>query len=322
MRLSIILRHCKKFLFAVLFSLGLVSTTFGQGIVGASTVQVGQLVTYSYDEGALLSAANWVITNGTKGTPTRVGTVYSIPVTWSTAGTGSVKLQAKESGHTEYYTVATKSITILSAPPTPIATFSPPNYQCGKTSITRSATPTGVPYDWFWQTSPTGTDISSTAAAITRDLTSSSPLYLRARFKGTPNTWSVNSQAVPGGTITVYTTPNKPASATNGYRFGPGEVSLSVSQVAGATSYKWYFANTPSTDFLAGVTSHTYVVNLDQRLVNYYVSTISGPCESTSRTLVSGNLFDKPVIVVSGTGLVSPTTPVTLSTSTSYDTYT
>lgn len=309
----------RNFIIASMWFMWLNATTsFAQGIVGASTVITGQTVTYSYDEGALLSAARWVVTNGVKGTTTRVGTTYSQTVTWSTAGTGSIRLEAKETGHGDYYVVASKSISVLSAPPTPNATFTGPSYLCNSTSVTRSAPPTGAIYDWYWQTSPTGTDVSTTAANATRTITTSTPLYLRAKFKSN-STWSANPQQVLSGPITVYSTPSKPSSAANGYRFGPGQLTLSVATVPNSTEYKWYTGDTPTTTFIDGQTTNTYAATFSSN-TTYYVSTINGPCESSSRTPVSATIFDKPVISMTNGGTIQLGSSVVLSTAT-YDSY-
>ncbi len=88
---------------------------------------------------------------------------------------------------------------------------------------------------------------------------------------------------------------------TNGENCGPGTVNLSVTGTASASGYKWYSAETGGT-LLATTASGNWSPNIASTTI-YWVTAISGTCESLKRTKIVAKI--KPLPIVSFT----PNTP-------------
>lgn len=104
-----------KYLFIILFAFctGVVNAQ----IQGSANVMVGSSVTYYYDDGTVYVGVTWSITNGTSTATWQTGTRYFVTVSWTTAGTGQVRI--RENGGTIdilYATVTNPSL------PAPVAT--------------------------------------------------------------------------------------------------------------------------------------------------------------------------------------------------------
>lgn len=203
-------------------------------------------------------------------------------------------------------------------PPVPLTTFSVTQL-CGSTTVTRNNNPPDpLLYDWYWQTTATGTSTTlGSAASIAR--TVSGPLYLRARYKASPNAWSTSS--LSAGTIPLVTTPPAvPAAATDGHVIGDGNLAtaVSVSTVAGATSYRWYNA---AGTLIPGVSAASYVPVV-AATTTYYVEAMIQQCPSATRKAVTANRYPAPVITKTNSGVVVNSVPVVLSVNNfSYDSY-
>lgn len=284
-------------------------------IVGSSPVTVGSTVTYEYESGTTIFDPYWNAGSlGVVQSQWTSAAKYYVSITWTTTGTSTLRFY-EDGGMTQ---LATKSISItaLPAPSTTITTA----MNCGNTVVTRATSPpTGAAYDWWWQTSSTGTS-TTLGSGTTATLTSASSLYLRARTRVSPYSWST-SQSL--GSISVNAAPPAaPASATHGYIISNNAtaMTLSVAAASGATSYAWYEQASGGTA-VAGVTGTTYSPVLSQTKT-YYVASKRDGCESTTRKAVTAYIYAEPVIAATNHGNVVLNSPVTLSVSNAiYDTY-
>lgn len=203
-----------------------------------------------------------------------------------------------------------------SAPAMPNTTFTI-TQNCGSTNVLRNSNPpSGV--QWYWQTTSSGTSTSEYASSTNR--ISSGNLYLRARQSTSPYTWSTSSQYV--GNISVITTPpSVPATSTGNDIISStgGQVTVSVSSVSGATSYRWYTVASGGTA-IGGVSGTSYSPTLTQT-TTYHVESVIGNCASTTRRSVTAGVHPAPQIASTNNGVITMGTPVTLSLNYTYDTY-
>ena len=296
--------------------LGVNNSTTAQTIVGPTDVSLNGTYTYSFTSGHILFSHSWAIVRGTKISETQNGLTYSVSIKWTSTGAGSVKISDNDPNFGKI-TLSTLNVTIsLPLPPVPNTSFTI-TQNCNQTIVQRSSNPpAGV--KWYWQTSATGASLTDSAASITR--TTSGDLFLRARFIASPNDWSTTSQSV--GTISIIATPpTVPATSTNGDIISDtgGPVSLSVSTVSGATSYRWYTVASSGTP-IAGANTISYSPTVSGTTL-YYVEAVNGNCPSTSRKAVTAFVHPRPVIQSTNQGTISLARPVTLSVSYGYQSY-
>src|SRR6266480_2155644 len=81
------------FFLLIPFALFFNGKVFAQSIGGPMSVTTGQTYSYTFNNGVTYASANWVSTNGTVQSQTHSGTVYTSTVTWTVAGSGTIKFQ-------------------------------------------------------------------------------------------------------------------------------------------------------------------------------------------------------------------------------------
>jgi RHS repeat-associated protein len=237
------------FLLTILYATG-----NAQNLTGPTTVSVGQILQYSFNDGVIYSTNNWQFSGGVaNGSSWRSGTTYYINVEWTTQGAGFVKfyggnnLQLKG---TLNVTINTSSCTVPSAPGVTLTSL---NESCSSVTLQHSGTP---PSDiqWYWQTSPTGT--STANATSTYIATASGTYYLRAK-RNCGAYWSAGYSQI---TVTVNVIPDQPASiivSTNTC----GDKTLSKSGTPPA-NVGWYWQGNQlnGTDYTSSLaTAATYI---------------------------------------------------------------
>lgn len=309
-----------KFLSSLIAPLVFFSSTYGSinpppEIVGPTSANTGQQVTYSYNRGTAISDVHW--DHGGMGTFvsfSQSGFTYSVTLQWTTPGTGVIKILDDD------IILETKSVTIFfDGPANPSTTFSSV-YNCqGSTVVSRATNPVST-VDWYWQVSPTGTT-TSLGNASSYTVTSGTNLYLRARLKASPYTWSLGSQTV--GNVPVYNTPATPLTGYPSTVFVGEDGSIAVSSVSGATAYAWYTSPTFGTP-ISGASGTTLMLADIMTDKTYYAVAVQGPCESSSRKAVTVSVAANPVPRESTGG--APVIPrgsssIVLSLPESYSTY-
>lgn len=236
-------------------------------------------------------------------------------VEWTTGGNWTLNFEYY-TWNDFYYDDLMVTVSAGSAPDTPNTTFTT-TQNCNSTTVQRNSNPpSGV--KWYWQTSSSGTSTSDSSSSINR--TTSGDLYLRARQSTSPFTWSTSSQQA--GNITVITTPpDVPATSTSSDIISNtgGQVTVSVSSVSGATSYRWYTVASGGTA-IVGVSGTGYSPTVTQT-TTYYVESQIGNCASTTRRAVTANVHPVPQISSTNNGVITMGTPVVLSLNYGYDGY-
>ncbi|MBX2969800.1 MAG: hypothetical protein KF803_10560 [Cyclobacteriaceae bacterium] len=289
-------------------------------ITGPTTANVGETKSYSliWRDGFYQIDAPWGGTpywNAIGGTVT-FGNANGGSVQWNASGPRSVFFEYY-TWNDFYYDDLMVTVSGSSAPATPNTTFTT-TQNCNSTTVQRNSNPpSGV--EWYWQTSTTGTSTSlGSGSSINR--TTSGNLYLRARQSTSPFTWSTSSQHV--GNITVITTPPAVSATSTSNDIisnTGGQVTVSVSAVSEATSYRWYTVASGGTA-IGGVSGTSYSPTLTQT-TTYYVASVKGNCASTTRRSVTAGVHPAPQVSSTNNGVITMGTPVTLSLNYSYDTY-
>lgn len=293
-------------------------------VTGPASAPAYTVATYTYVSTYTVFNPAWAFPAGT-GVIQRTyqsGNTYYCDILWNQAGSGRwIKFY-------ENYTtqLGNLNVTVVaSSPPSlPVTTFTT-DYKCGNTTVTRSGGSTShLSYDLYWQTSATGAvttlgGVSGISGEVIT-LTASTPLYLRARKKAAPQTWSVTSTFV-GNIVVSSTQPPAPTSSTNGAGFKNSSVVLSVGAVSGATSYRWFDSGL-SVNPIAETTGPSYTVSNLSNTQTYYVKSVKG-CESIGRYPVTATLEPDPQIIVGGGRRPSIIggQPITLEVVGSYATY-
>lgn len=291
----------------ILFILFFATRVVAQTISGPASTVAGQTYAYSFTSTSLYVDPLWdAATFGTVLTETKVGSTYTATVRWNTVGTGTVKF--KNGGAT----IASKSVTIT-APPSP-STSVIQTLNCNATVVRRTSSPSSD-YDWYWQTSSTGT--STTLGKLDSVvITSAGSLYLRTRTKFSPYAWSTSSLSI--GTISVTSPPSAPTSSTNGNTITNTSGSVTVS-VGGASQYWWYTQSSGGSK-IPGVTSNQYTTTVSTN-TNFYVASVVGNCPSVSRRIVTAYVHPEPQISATSS-VLSMGTQSTLSVQNyAYDSY-
>lgn len=291
------------------------STSYIVTLSGPTTANVNESKTYTVEWRNASTynivspppgTATWTATGGTVTSSYSTSTV----VQWTTAGTGGLLYQYQifGSGSNSAYAY----VTISSPVTTPNTTFTT-KQNCENTIIKRTTNPpSGI--EWYWQTTSSGTSTLKKADSVTQS-TSGSLTFLRARMIASPNTWSSSSQSV-GNVVVISTPPTMPATAYDKHAISNtvASVTLSISMVSGATSYRWYTQATGGTA-INGASGSSYSPSLSST-TSFYVASVIGNCQSTSRKQVTGYVHGIPSIVNTAQGI-----QVQLSVNQIYDTY-
>ena len=207
---------------------------------------------------------------------------------------------------------------VATPPPTPVTTFTR-TYNCGNTVVSHASISRELTYEWWWQT---GSNETSTALGndnhIIRNTTGD--LWLRARLKNTPYTWSTTSLAV-NNVIVYYVAPQAPSVAHNASRFGPGTLTISTDAVPNALTYNWYKQPAGGLS-ISGQNSNSLPIQSISYSTTYYVSSKNG-CESIGRLPVEAIINPSPLIIATGTNGLSLAAgqSVSMATSVPYDGY-
>ncbi len=279
---------------------------------GPSSSYTGVTDTYTFDNGNVYLDVTWYVSKGTVVSTSQSGTAYSVQIQWNAAGTGTIEIDYDIDIPIQY---GTKNVSIqgLSAPSTSFTQSYP---SCGSTTVTRNSNP-GAGVTWYWQTNSTGTETTNSASSVT--VSSAAAMYLRARMNTSPFAWST---ATSTGSVTIQTPPSAPATSSEGHIISNtgGVVPVSVSTVAGITTYKWYNSATGGSLVSGSPTTNTYSPTI-QSTQNYYVEAVNGPCPSTTRKLVTAYVHPKAMIS-SNDGTVNMGAQAVLDVSNyTYDTY-
>ncbi|MFA6057820.1 MAG: PKD domain-containing protein [Taibaiella sp.] len=209
------------------------------------------------------------------------------------------------------------------AAPSCIPPGSPTATSITATSASLNWTQTGTPPQWQIKYGAAGFNPATAGTSIftpTKPYLLNPPLtastsydyYVRAVCSaGDTSAWSV---------VTNFTTNcNAPSvvSKKDSFNCGPGVVNLEATTTAGS-SIKWY-ANATGGPALA--TSNTFTTPSIAATTTYYISAVSGTCESLPRTAVVATIRSIPVVNIGNDTTICPGVSYTLNAATANATY-
>lgn len=239
----------------------------------ATTICVGQSVTFTDTSTNLPGAWIWTLPGGTPNS----ATVQNPTVVYNTAGTYNVTLQAFNYNGNNTVT-QTNYINVIAVP---TITSTTPASRCDAGTLTLQATASAGTLNWY--DAPSGGNLLGTGASFTTPSISATATYY--------------VQTVVGGCVsartaviaTVNATPAL-ASTTPASRCGTGNISLQATAASG--TIRWY-------DFPAGgtllATGGTLTLTNLSATTTYYVEVTSGACTSP-RTAVTATINPVPGI--------------------------
>lgn len=239
----------------------------------ATTVCIGQTVTFTDTSTNVPGAWTWTLPGGTPNS----STVQNPTVTYNTAGTYTVTLQAANFNGLDTK-VVTNMITVVAYP---TVTATTPASRCDSGTVTLGATASAGTLNWYAAAtggSPIGTGTSFTTPSI-----------------GTTTTYYVEaangscSSARTAVVASVNTTPTI-TSTTPASRCDSGSVTLTATSSAGSTV--WYAASSGGT---ALATTNNFVTPTISGTTTYYVEAALGGC-SSPRTAVVATVNTTPTI--------------------------
>jgi RHS repeat-associated protein len=187
-------------------------------------------------------------------------------------------------GSTWSAALATNSITLTTATPTPAAPIS--NTTCNPVVLSYNGTaPSGV--SWYWQgTNSSGQDYTSaTATSSTYKTTSVGTHYIKAR-NNTTGCWSSSASIYVGSVPAAVAAPNVPLVSSNLC----GAKTLSYNGTpANGTLWYWQGSNSSGTDYTSPTaTATTYSASTNSSTTSYYIAArrTSTGCWSTPTSIM------------------------------------
>ncbi len=212
--------------------------------LNAQTEYLGTTTNYSNSTAQSLittygGTAKWV-RNGVN-----IGSGSSVNISWNSLGVNN--FSCLYSGVTWWssfpvtdYSLQNYIVNVVASPPTPSATVSSSS-TCAAITIAQSTTLLpSERYEWWWQTSPTGTS-TSLGNSTSLILNYSSNVYLRSRLKISPYTWSDNSQSLGNFVLASVAAPVQLTTTAN--TCGPKTVSFN----APSSDVTYYWQDTYTT---------------------------------------------------------------------------
>lgn len=209
------------------------------------------------------------------------------------------------------------------AAPSCIPPGSPTATSITATSASLNWTQAGTPPQWQIKYGAAGFNPATAGTSI---FTPTKPYLLNPPLTAsTSYDYYVRAVCSPGDTsawsvVTNFTTNcNAPSvvSTKDSFRCGPGIVNLEAATTAGA-SIKWYANATGGT---ALATGNTFATPSLAATTTYYVSAVSGTCESAPRTAVVATIRTVPVVNIGNDTTICPGISYTLNATTTNATY-
>jgi PKD repeat protein len=239
----------------------------------ATSVCVGQSVTFTDTSTNIPSAWTWTLTGGTPNS----SIVQNPTVVYSTPGTYTVTLVAANFNGPDTKTV-TNMITVTAYPTVTAAT---PASRCDTGTLTLSATASAGTLNWYANATG-GSAIGTGTSFITSSIGITTTFYVETANAGC-------SSARTAVVATVNTTPTV-TSTTPASRCDAGSVTLNATSSAGNTI--WYAAATGGS---ALATTNSFATPSINGNTTYYVEASAGGCTS-SRTAVLATVNTTPTI--------------------------
>ena len=239
----------------------------------ATTICVGQSVTFTDTSTNIPGAWIWTLPGGTPNSSTS----QNLTVTYSTAGTYTVTLQAFNFNGNNTV-VMTNYINVIAVP---TVTSTTPNSRCDAGTVTLQATASAGTLNWY--DAPTLGNLVGTGTSFTTPSISITTTYYVQTAVGS---------CASGRTAVIATVNTTPtiASTTPASRCGAGNISLQATAASG--TIRWY--DFPTGGTLQGTGPILNLIGLAST-TTYYVEVTSGSCTSP-RTAVIATINPMPSI--------------------------
>ena len=246
----------------------------------ATSICVGQSVTFTDTSTNIPSAWTWTFTGGTPNN----SIIQNPVITYNTAGSYAVTLLAANFNGTDTKTI-TGYITVTAYPTVQATT---PASRCDTGTVTLGATASAGTLSWYANATG-GIALGTGTSFTTPSITATTTYYVE--------TASASCNSVRTAVIaTVNTTPSVTAT-TPATRCDAGSVVLNATSSAGNTI--WY---TNATGGTALATTNNFITPSISVTTNYYVEASTGSCISPRTTVVA---------TVNTTPIITSTTPAT-----------
>jgi PKD repeat protein len=258
----------------------------------ATSICVGQSVTFTDTSTNIPSAWTWTFTGGTPNS----SIVQNPVITYNTAGNYAVTLVAANFNGTDTETI-TGYITVTAYP---TITSTTPANRCGDGTLTLGAIASAGILSWY--ANPTGgTALGTGTSFTTPSLTVTTPYFVE-----TVNGVCSSARTLVNATINtiptiISTTPNS--------RCGTGSVTLGATSSVGGGIPFWYANPTGGT---ALASTNSFTTPSISITTTYYVEASNGTCTSTSRTPVIATVNTLPTVLTTTPGSRCDTGTVTL----------
>ncbi|WP_264522353.1 T9SS type A sorting domain-containing protein [Flavobacterium sp. N1994] len=253
---------------------------FANFTASATSICVGQSVTFTDTSTNIPGAWTWTLPGGTPNS----STVQNPTVVYNTVGTYTVTLQAAN-----FNGLDTKAVTnMITVTAYPTVTTTTPASRCDTGTVTLGATASAGTLSWY--AAATGGSALGTGTSFTTPSISTTTTYYVETANGSCN--SARTAVV----ATVNTTPTI-TSTTPGSRCDAGSVTLNATSSAGNTI--WY-AN--ATGGAALATTNNFGTPSISSTTTYYVEASTGSCISPRTPVIA---------TVNTTPIVTATTPAT-----------
>ena len=249
----------------------------------ATSICVGQSVTFTDTSTNIPSAWTWTFTGGTPNS----SIIQNPVITYNTAGSYAVTLLAANFNGTDTKTI-TGYITVTAYPTVQATT---PASRCDTGTVTLGATASAGTLSWY-AASTGGTSLGTGTSFTTPTITATTTYYVEA------NNGSCTSASRTAVTATVNEIPGIIAVGNNS-RCNSGTVSLSAAASSG--NVVWYANATGGT---ALVIANSFTTPNISTTTIYYVEAVNGSCVSGTRTAVVATINPSPTI--------TSTTPTTI----------
>ena len=245
----------------------------------ATSICVGQSVTFTDTSTNIPSAWTWTFTGGTPNS----SIVQNPVIQYNSAGTYQVTLVAANFNGIDTETI-TGYITVTAYP---TVTTTTPASRCDTGTVTLGATASAGTLSWY--ANPTGgTALGTGTSFITPSISLTTTYYVE----------TVNATCSSSRTAviaTVNTTPSV-SSTSPGSRCDTGSVNISATISAGgnvAANYNWYDVPTGGTPIGNGNSFNTPIISIT---TTYYIEAVNGTCISP-RTAVIATVNTTPTVL-------------------------
>lgn len=260
---------------AIILGFGWNNEVHSQVIQGPSPVNLNNTYSYSYTSTYLLFNPSWTTVKGNVVSQSQNGLTYNVTITWTSSGSGIVRINEYDVELQRTEIVASKSVTISTC--TTVAPTVVDGSRCGTGTVSLSGTPGSGGSTLRWYSALTGGTLLTTGTSYTTPSISTTTTYYVVTYNSSS---SCESKPRTPVIATVNPIPGQPT-PIHAARCGPGTITLTATPGSNANSIKWYSALTGGT--LLG-TGTSYITPSISSNTNYFITSYNSTtsCESSA----------------------------------------